>query len=105
MHEKSGNRSKEIMASSNLKRKLEFDVSEIGEEIHSGALVHGRVIEMSPIKNSRKNKDIKYVEGQLTDGKEVCRFISFDVKIRDDIEKLMDREESVSLNNCGVKKK
>ena len=92
------------MASSNLKRKLEFDVSEIGEEIHSGALVHGRVIEMSPIKNSRKNKDIKYVEGQLTDGKEVCRFISFDVKIRDDIEKLMDREESVSLNNCGVKK-
>ena len=54
-----GNRSEEIMASSNLKRKLEFDnfdVSEIGEEIHSGALVHDRVIEMSPIKNSRKNK-------------------------------------------------
>ena len=50
------------MASSNLKRKLEFDVSEIGEEIHSGALVHGRVIEMSPIKNSQKNKDMKYVE-------------------------------------------
>ena len=76
-----GNRSEEIMASSNLKRKFEFDVSEIGEEIHSGALVHSRVIEMSPIKNSWKNKDIKYVEGQLTNGKEVCRFISFDVKL------------------------
>ena len=25
-------------------------------------------------------------------------------KIRDDIEKLMDREENVCLNNCGVKK-
>ena len=86
LHTCTGNPSEEIMASSNLKRKLEFDVSEIGEEINSGALVHGRVLEMSLIKNSRKNKDIKYVEGQLTDGKEVCRFISFDVKIRDDID-------------------
>lgn len=68
-----------------------------------GVLVHSRVIEMSPIKNSWKNKYIKYDEGQLSDGKEVCRLISFDVKIWDDIEKLMNREESVSLNNCGVK--
>ena len=91
------------MASS--KRKLDFDVSEVKEEISCGASVHGVVVGMSPIKISRNNKEVKYIEGELSDGKEVRRFVSFDAaKFKDEVEKLMDKGESVSLTNCSVKK-
>ena len=43
---------------------------------------------MSPVKTSRSNEELKYVDGHLSDGKEVCRFVSFNVKIKDEIEKI-----------------
>ena len=39
------------------------------------------VVEVSPIKASRKNPDIKYFSGKITDGKKVARVISFDPKL------------------------
>ena len=51
-------------------------------EEHSNATVHGMVVEVSPIKASRKNRDVKYFSGKITDGKKVARVISFDPKLR-----------------------
>ena len=67
----------------------ELEVSDIREEVIR-ASVHGQVVEMSPVKRSRKNKDVQYVEGQLSDGKQVCWFVSFDVKIKDEIDKMKE---------------
>ena len=81
-----------------------MDVSEINEEA-SRACVHGQVVGMSPVKTSRNNEELKYVDGHLSDGKEVCRFVSFDVKIKDEIEKIKSSgSESVVLQNCRIKK-
>lgn len=46
-----------------------MEVSDI-ELSSSSAVVHGVVVgEVSPIKASRKNNEMKYFEGKLTDGK------------------------------------
>ena len=60
---------------------------------------------MSSVKRSHKNKDVQYVEGRLSVGKEVCRFVSFDVKIKDEIDKMKENGvDSVILKNCAIKK-
>ena len=51
-------------------------------EEHSNATVHGMVVEVSPIKASRKNPDVKYFSGKITDGKKAARVISLDPKLR-----------------------
>ena len=51
-------------------------------EEHSNATVHGMVVEVSPIKASRKNPYVKYFSGKITDGKKAARVISLDPKLR-----------------------
>ena len=51
-------------------------------EEHSNATVHGMVVEVSPIKTSRKNPDVKYFSGKSTDGKKAATVISLDPKLR-----------------------
>ena len=46
-------------------QKREFDVSDMEE--HSNATVRGMVVEVSPIKASRKNRDVKYFSRKITD--------------------------------------
>ena len=79
------------------KRKLEFDVSSINGEVQS-ATVHGRVLELSPVKASIKNEDVKFFDCKLTDRKEVCRMVSFEPKVWSEIDEL------ISVVNCGIKK-
>ena len=88
----------------NSKREKFDDVSSITHETHS-AIVHGRVIELSPVKTSRKNEKVKYFDCKLTDGKEVYRMVSFEPKVWPDIEEFVERGESVSVVNCDVKKR
>ena len=70
-------------------QKREFDVSDMEE--HSNGTVHGMVVEVSPIKVSRKNPDAKYFSGKITDGKKVARVISFvkvyfrEIEVREDV--------------------
>ena len=86
------------------KRKFEeLDVSDLNAET-SCATVHGAILELSPVKVSRKNRDVKYFEAKLTDGKKVARLVSFEPKLHKDLEKLKDSNESVSCVNCNVKK-
>ena len=80
--------------------KREYDVSGLNEE----AVVHGRVLVVSPIKCSRKNDKMKYFDCSLTDGNDTCRLVSFDPHIRPELEDCMEKGQSVSLSNCEIKR-
>ena len=69
------------------KRKFDkFDVSEI--KTSNCATIHGVVTELSPLKCSKKNSDVKYFDGRISDGVKVARLVSFDPYLRGDLEKL-----------------
>ncbi len=59
---------------------------------------------MSTATSSRKNDKIKYFDCQLTDGKEICRLVSFVPKAQSPLEELMEKGKSVGLVNCEIKK-
>ena len=87
------------------KGKLDLEVSEIGSSGEmSCANVHGRVVELSPIKKSRYNDEVEYFEGQITDGKEMRRMVCFHPKIWKEIKEMKEKGESVTLLNCNIKK-
>ena len=50
---------------------------ETTEKSINSVAVRGRIVDISPVKTSKKDTRVKYIEGRLTDGKEVCRFVSF----------------------------
>lgn len=95
MSDKSGSR----------KRKLVYnDVHLIDEEVQFGATVHGQLMGLSPVKSSKRNDSVKYFDGHLSDGKEICRIVSFAPKVRAEMEGFMEKGQSVSLVNCGIKR-
>ena len=53
----------------------EFDVCDIKES-------RTAIMQLSPIKRSRKGKSLKYFTGQLSDGKKCMRVISFELSLR-----------------------
>lgn len=66
--------------------------------------VHGRVIELSLMKKSRKNNNVEYLEGQITDRKEVCRIVGFESRVWKEMKVMKDKGESVSIINCDIEK-
>ncbi len=59
---------------------------------------------MSPVKCSRTAKaEVKYFEGQLSDGKKTVRMVSFEPKLRAEVEQAQVSGEGVALTNCCVK--
>ncbi len=86
------------------KRKLdlpELNVSDICGEAKS-AVDHGRIIGLSPIKTSRK--DVKYIEAKITDGKQVCRMISFEPKMQKELADMEEKGVSVGIVDCEIKR-
>ena len=84
-------------------KSSEMDVSEVCEA--KGATVHGMLIgELSPVKESRSTVGVRYFEGQFSDGKKTVRIVSFEPKLRSDLERLKNSSESVALMNCSVQK-
>lgn len=82
------------------KRCREFDVADLEEEPH--AKVHGVVLELSPVKSGRKNPDVKYFSGRLSDGKKVATLVSFDPKLHTDMEKSRIERNSIALVDCKI---
>jgi len=71
----------------------------------SSANVEGVFVgEMSPIKTSRSNCNVKYFEGELSDGCKTVRFISFEPKLHSKINEARGNLHGVSLKNCTVKR-
>ena len=92
------------MATPGAKRKLfEMDVSDIQEA--NVATVHGVFVgDVSRVRDSRKNSGVKLFEGRLTDGKKAVRVVSFEPRLRCDIEKMKESGEGVAVSNCSVQK-
>jgi len=53
------------------------------------------VATLSPIKTSRKNTGVKYFEGQIFDGCKTVRFVSFEPKLRPQIEQARGKSAGV----------
>ena len=84
-------------------KSSEMDVSEVCEM--KGATVHGMPVgELSPVKDSRSKVGVRYFEGQLSDGKKTVRIVSFEPKLRSDLERMKNSSESLALMNCSVQK-
>ena len=85
------------------KRQLDnFAVSDINQE-YSNACVHGVISELSVVKESRKNSDVKYFNAKLTDGEKSVRMVSFEPKLREVMEKAKGNKEAVMVKNCVIK--
>ena len=78
----------------------EYNVSEI--ESHDNATVHGLVVELSPVKESRTNPDCKYFNAKISDGKRVARFISFHPQLRQPMDKYRQESKSIALSACRI---
>ena len=70
----------------------------------SQRLTHLIVTQLSPIKESRKNKRIKYFNSQVTDGKKTARAISFDPTLWSAFKESLDGKKPLQLTNCSIKK-
>ena len=84
--------SKFVKMAMNLK---EFDVSELEDD--GNATVHEVVLEVSPVKVSRNNPEVKYFSGKISDGKKVARMISFEISVRE----VKKRREVCGVNNLS----
>ena len=83
------------------KRSREFEVSDMAEE--DDATVHGVVVNLTPVKNSKNNADVSYFTGKLSDGKKVARMISFKLELRDYLQEAKISGSPVAITNCAVK--
>ena len=71
----------------------------------SSGTVHGALVsEASPIKTSRKRNDVKYFEGQFSDRKKTVSLVSFELKLRGQLDEAQKAQRSLALQNCIVKR-
>ena len=69
----------------------------------SSATVHGVFVgAVSPVRDSRSKKGVKYFEGNLSDGEKRVRVVAFDSKLHQRIVTAQREEKSVALEGCVV---
>ena len=81
-------------------KRKHFEVSEMEEE--DNATIHGVVVEVSPVRPSRNNPNVKLFSGKVSDGVKVARVISFEPKLHPSFSKSREEGKSVALVNCKV---
>ena len=85
------------------KRKLnidDWDISDMQEA--NSATVHFVVTHLSLVKESKKNKKIKYFDSMVTDSKKTARAVSFETSLREAFAKSKNEKKPVQLN-CSIK--
>ena len=86
---------KSEMATPQKHKSEDMNVSEMSA--CSCATVHGVFInDVSPVKCSRTNPDVKYFLGQFTDSKKAVRMVSFEPKLRNEVQKAQESGEVVA---------
>ena len=70
-------------------------------ESDKNATVHGIVIDVSPIRMSKRNSDVKYFSGRLPNGNKEARIICFKPELRSLCEKSRQEINSVAVVNCN----
>ena len=82
--------------------RQEIDVSEV-KEASSCTTVCGVITTLSPIKVSTKNSQLKYFDGEICDGKKSIRIVSFNSRLRDEMEKAHQEKAPLAVVDCQVK--
>ncbi len=59
---------------------------------------------VSPTRKSRAKPDIKFFESLLSDGKETVRVVSFEPKLRAEVEQARESGDEVAVTNCSMQK-
>ena len=85
------------------KRKLEEFVPSDIHERKDGVSIHGVMTELSPIKVSQKNTNVKYFTGKITDGKKTLRMVSSDSVLGQRLNTYQKDVVPVCLTECQVK--
>ena len=81
--------------------KRDWTVSEIEEA--NDVCVHGIPQLVSPVKQSKSNKGVRYFEARVNDGKVARRVVSFDVGLQPAMKKAEEEKSAVALQNSKVK--
>ena len=88
-------------------KRRKFEPPEIGisniDTSCSSATVHRVVLELSPIKESRKNSSRKYFDGKVTNGKKTVRMVCFSPKLRPKLEAHRAKKTAAALIGCSIK--
>ena len=86
--------------------RVVMDVSDIIASASPGTgTVHGVVVgQVSPIKSSTKWNEVKYFDGQFSDGVKTVRLVSFEHSLHSKIEQAQKAQCSVALQNCAFKR-
>ena len=61
-------------------------------------------VHISPVKTSRNNAKHQYFDGGFLDGSKTVMVVSFNLKLRPQVEQSMKTSHGVSLINCVVKR-
>ena len=86
----------------NCSKQEYHDMSELGG-LTEASNVSSEITELSPIKVSHKNSQVKYFSGKVTDGKMTVRVVSIDPGLRNQMEKSKVEGSTVSVINCQIK--
>ena len=80
-----------------------MDISNL-EPATSASMEGAFVGNILPIKTSRNNPRVKYFEGKISDGAKTVRFVSFEPKLRSQVEEAEKNLYGIALTNCAVKR-
>ena len=87
------------------KRECEdLDVSQV-ESPSTDINIHGVVTQLSPVKVSKKNENVRYFDGKVSDGKKSMRVVSFDPVLRHQTDEARLNKSPIAIVNCQVKEK
>ena len=79
---------------------------EVSEVASSGTgTVHGIIIgQVTPVKSRKKQTDVKYFEGQISDGVKTMRLVSFEPTLSCKVEEAQKAKCNVALQNYSFKR-
>ena len=78
---------------------MRYDLSEIEEA--KALTVEGKIVKLSPVRTAKSGS--RYFVGEMSDRKAHKRFVSFDTRLRTNMERFFEKGGAVSLVNCDVK--
>ena len=68
-----------------------------------GTIVHGVVTTLSPMKKSKKDKNVKYFDSQSSDGNKCLHLISFEPSLRQARNNSLTNKDPVCFVDCQVR--